>query len=128
MCLTVRLGSPMKETITINQLQIFLFFLILICITCPFSSSLPFGCTSPIFCFDTELSAFQFTFFSVIGFLNISIILHCFPPELVSFIFSVTSTPFFWPIYSVCSPVFPSTICPCITLLLLVCYHAPICR
>lgn len=34
------------------------FFLILICMSFPFSSSLPFGCT-PIFCFDVELPAFS---------------------------------------------------------------------
>lgn len=45
--------------------KFFLFVLMLICTSCPFSSSLPFGCTSPIFCFGAELPALQFTFYSI---------------------------------------------------------------
>lgn len=90
MCLTVRVdGSPLKEPTTMMRLQFF--FLILICMSCPFSSSLPFGCTSPIFCFDAELPALQFTFFSIFWFSNISIISQCFTSELISFILVVTS-------------------------------------
>lgn len=41
--------------------------------------SLPvFGCTCPTCCFDAELPALQFTFFSITWFSNIFIISHCF--------------------------------------------------
>lgn len=79
MCFTVRLdGSLMKEPTIMTRPQDFFFFSNIDMNALSFLFISAFVCTSPICCFDAELLALQFTFFSITWFSDVSIISHCF--------------------------------------------------